>query len=340
MTGEPPASPGTDAVEALRRASRWQPLEFAFWALPVAGYLAFGDDLVFLTQIAITALFALSLDLILGYAGIISLGHAAFFGIGAYAAGMLAQHGWGDPLAGLAVSAACAAVAGFLTSFVVLRGADLTRLMVTLAIAMMLFDAANKFTDITGGVDGLQGMQSAPLAGRFPFDLYGRTGYVYAVVVLFLLFHVARRLTHSPLGASLQGIRQNAGRMPALGTPVAARLVAIYTIAAAFAGAAGALLAQTTQFVSIDVFAFSRSAELMLIVVLGGTGTLYGPMLGAIVFMVARQVLSGIEPQYWEFWLGALLLAIVLFARGGLLGLGRQIVHRLRAKAAAPDGPA
>jgi len=332
------ASPGPVAAAAaqLRAAARWQPAEFLFWMLVPAGFLAFSDDLVLLTQIAITALFALSLDLILGFAGIVSLGHAAFFGIGAYGAGLLAQRGWGDPLLGLAVGAGAAAVAGLVASFLVLRGTDLTRLMVTLGIALLLFEAANKLTDLTGGVDGLQGIEIEPLLGRFRFDLAGRTGYLYSAAVLFALFWIARRIRHAPFGRGLNGIRQNPLRMASLGVPVDARLVAIYVLAAGYAGAAGALLAQTTQFVSIDVLGFTRSAELMLMVVLGGAGTLYGALIGAIVFMIARQGLSQVNPEYWEFWLGVLLLAVVLFGRGGIIG-GLQ---RLRGRLAALRTPA
>ena len=198
-----------------------------------------------------------------------------------------------------------------------LRGADLTRLMVTLGVSLMLYEIANKLTNLTGGVDGLQGVEVKPLFGLFPFDIYGRTGYIYCVAVLFMLFLVARHLVHSPFGLELRGIRQNAGRMPALGAPVNLRLVAIYTIGAAYAGVAGALLTQTTQFVSIDVLSFPRSAELLLILVLGGTGSLYGAMLGTIVFMVAHHLLADVNPQYWQFWLGLLLVVVVLFAAKG-----------------------
>jgi branched-chain amino acid transport system permease protein len=288
-----------------------------------------GRVLALLSQIVITALFAVSLDLILGYAGIISLGHAAFFGIGAYAAGLLAQHGWGDPISGLLVAGLIAALAGFITSFLVLRGADLTRLMVTLGVASMLYVAANKLTSVTGGLDGLQGVEVKPLLGLFAFDLYGKTAYIYCLVVLFGLFWIARRIVHSPFGLSLQGIRQNVLRMPALGIPVNARLVAVYTLGAAYAGVAGALLTQTTQFVSIDVLSFSRSAELLLILVLGGTGSLYGAVLGAIVFMVAHQLLSGVNPQYWQFWLGLVLIVVVLFARDGIMGALRALARRM-----------
>ncbi|HPP82249.1 MAG TPA: branched-chain amino acid ABC transporter permease [Rubrivivax sp.] len=319
---------------ALGRAARWRWPEFAFWALPVAAYFVFPDDLALLSQIAITALFALSLDLILGYAGIVSLGHAAFFGLGAYASGLLARAGWGDPLLGLAAAALLAAALGWATSFLVLRGADLTRLMVTLGVAIMLHEIANKATGLTGGVDGLQGIEYTPLLGRYAFDLVGRTAYVYSVAVLFVLFWIARRIVHSPFGLALHGIRQNVGRMPALGTPVNARLVAAYTLGAAYAGVAGALLTQTTQFVSIDVLGFNRSAELLLMLVLGGSGSLYGALLGAIVFMIGRQQLSDLNPQYWQFWLGLLLIFVVLFARGGIVGALRALARRLGRDAA------
>ncbi len=324
-----PAAPAFDAGP-LRTQARWRAGEFAFWLLPVVAYFVFPSDLALLSQIAITALFAISLDLILGYAGIVSLGHAAFFGLGAYGAGMLARNGFGDPLLGLVAAGGLAAVVGFVSSFLVLRGADLTRLMVTLGVALMLYEAANKATRFTGGLDGLQGIEMTPLLGRFGFDMLGKTGYIYCVVVLFVLFWVARRIVHSPFGLSLQGIRLNLSRMPALGTPVSARLVAIYTLGAAYAGIAGGLLTQTTQFVSIDVLSFSRSAELLLIVVLGGTGSLYGAMLGAIVFMTVHHVLSGLNPQYWQFWLGLVLIAVVLFARDGLMGALRRLSARLR----------
>jgi branched-chain amino acid transport system permease protein len=324
----PSSTPGFDAGP-LRQQARWQRAEYAFWLLPVIAYFAFDEQLSLLSQIAITALFTLSLDLILGYAGIVSLGHAAFFGVGAYAAGLMAKYGWGDPLLGLGAAAVAAALVGFISSFLVLRGADLTRLMVTLGVSLMLYEAANKLTDFTGGVDGLQGIEVKPLLGLFSFDLQGKTAYIYSMLVLFVLFWVARRIVHSPFGLSLQGIRLNVQRMPALGTPVNARLVAVYTLGAAYAGVAGALLTQTTQFVSIDVLNFSRSAELLLILVLGGTGSLYGALIGTMVFMTAHHLLSDINPQYWQFWLGLLLVMVVLFARDGVMGGLRALGKRL-----------
>ena len=324
-----PSCAGFDAGP-LRHAARWQPAEYACWLLPIAAYFVFPEDLSLLSQIVITALFALSLDLILGYAGIVSLGHAAFFGVGAYAAGLLAQHGWSDPVLGLLGAGLIAGLIGFMTSFLVLRGADLTRLMVTLGVSLMLFEAANKLTRITGGMDGLQGVEMKPVLGLFAFDLYGKTAYIYCVVVLFVLFWLARRIVHSPFGMSLRGIRQNVFRMPALGTPVNARLMGVYTLGAVYAGIAGALLTQTTQFVSIDVLSFNRSAELLLILVLGGTGSLYGALLGTVVFMTAHHLLSGINPQYWQFWLGILLIFVVLFARDGIMGALRTLSRRIK----------
>jgi branched-chain amino acid transport system permease protein len=317
-------------LSVLRDKSRWHWAEYVFWLLPVAGWFLFPNNLSLLSQIAITALFALSLDLILGYAGIVSLGHAAFFGVGAYAAGLLSsRYGIGDPLIGLAVAAVVSALVGFVSSILVLRGTDLTRLMVTIGVGMMLFEAANKASEITGGVDGLQGIEIKPLFGLWDFDLYGKTAYIYSVVVLFILFWIARRIVNSPFGLSLRGIKLNTYRMPALGVSINHRLMAIYTLAAAYAGVAGALLTQTTQFASIEVLGFSRSAELMLMLILGGTGSLYGALSGATVFMAAHHFLSDLNPTYWQFWLGAILVIVILFARDGIMGgvhaLGRLL---------------
>jgi branched-chain amino acid transport system permease protein len=299
---------------------RWKPLEIVFWLLPLAAYVAFPGYLVLISQIMIMGLFAVSLDLILGYAGIVSLGHAAFFGLGAYTAGLLAVHGWGEPLSGLLAAALVAAVFGFVVSLLVVRGQDLTRLMVTLGIGLMLHEAANKASFLTGGVDGLSGMMMDKLFGVFEFDLDGKLAFWYSLSVLFVLFVVLRRMVASPFGLSLIGIREGVRRMPALGVNVPRRLMAIYTVGAAVAGVAGALLAQTTQFVGLDSLGFPRSAELMIMLVLGGTGRLYGGLVGAAVFMLAQDYISGLNPVYWQFYIGLLLVLIVMFARGGILG--------------------
>lgn len=309
---------------------RWKRTEVAFWVLPVAVFFLLPDHLVLGSQILIVGLFALSLDLILGYAGIVSLGHAAFFGIGAYAAGLLSVHGWGEPLSGLLIAGAAAALVGWLSSFLVVRGNDLTRLMVTLGIGLLLFEAANRAAPITGGVDGLSGIATWKLLGLFAFDLYGRTAYLYCLVVLFAVFVLMRRLVHSPFGLSLRGIREGARRMPAIGAPVRRHQVRIYTIAAGIAGVAGALLAQTTQFVALDVLGFPRSAELLIMLVLGGAGTLYGALVGAAAYLLAQDWLSGINPVYWQFLIGLLLVGVVLFGHGGILGILASLRARRR----------
>jgi branched-chain amino acid transport system permease protein len=222
-----------------------------------------------------------------------------------------------------------AAVAGFLVSILVVRGEDLARLMVTLGLGLLLYEAANRGASITGGVDGLSGVTMGKLLGVFSFDLAGNTAYVYSLVVLFVVFAIARRIVASPFGLSLRGIRENRARMPAIGAPVRRRLVAAFTLGAALAGAAGALLAQTTQFVGLDTLGFNRSAEVLIMLVLGGTGRLYGALIGTAVFMVAQDYLAGINPVYWQFWLGLLLVAFVFFAHGGILGAADKIRLRL-----------
>lgn len=294
--------------------------EVAFWVAPLVAFFALPGYLVLGSQILIVALAALSLDLILGFAGILSLGHAAFFGLGAYTAGLLAVHGWNEPLSGLAAAGVVAAISGFAVSFLVVRGEDLTRLMVTLGIGLLLYEAANRAAFITGGVDGLSGISMGKLLGVFSFDLAGRTAFIYAWVVLVLVFYVLRRLTGSPFGLALRAIRENRARAPAIGIPVRRRLIAAFTVGAAIAGLAGGLLAQTTQFAGIDSLGFGRSADLLLMLVLGGVGRLYGAVIGTTVFMIAQDYLSGVNPVYWQFWLGLLLVVFVFFARGGILG--------------------
>lgn len=321
----------------LKRADRWRPAEIVFWLLPVAAWFLFPENLALLSQIAITGLFALSLDLVLGYAGIITLGHAAFFGVGGYAAGLLsARLGIGDPLLGLAFAALVSVAFGAVTSLLVLRGTGLTRLMVTIGVGVTLFEAANKASSLTGGVDGLQGIEMSPILGLWSFDLYGRTAYIYSVVVLFVLFVIARRIVYSPFGLSLRGIHLNASRMPALGVSVDRRLTAAWILGAAYAGVAGALLTQTTQFISIEVLSFERSAEILLILILGGAGRLYGALLGAAAFMTVHHVLAGIDPEFWQLWIGLILIGIVLFARNGIMGALEALGRRLSRKGAAP----
>jgi branched-chain amino acid transport system permease protein len=305
--------------DALRNSSRYKLWEPIFWILALASPFLLSTHALIINEIAIVALFAISLDLVLGYSGIVSLGHAAFFGMGAYTAALFAKLVMPDPLVGMAVAIGVSVLLGALCSLTVLRGSDLTRLMVTLGVALILLELANKLDWLTGGADGLQGVVMGPLLGRFEFDLAGRTAACYSLVLALLLFVLARRLTSSSFGATLKAIRDNRLRAMAIGIPVSSRLAVIYAISAGVAGAAGALLAQTSGFASLDLFAFDRSADVMLILVIGGTGWLYGGIAGAIVFKLMQDVISSITPQYWTFWIGLFLVVLMLVGREKLL---------------------
>lgn len=301
------------AVRAMgARWARWHPVEIAFWVVALGAIFVLNDGFLLLNEITILALFAVSLDLILGYTGIVSLGHAAFFGLGAYTAALLAKHFGLDPVLGLGLSAAVTALAGYITSALVMRGSDLTRLMVTLGVASIFYELANKLDWLTGGADGMTGVTMEPLFGHIEFDLFGRVAYGYSMITMFVLFVIARAVVRSPFGVSLQIIRQNPLRAAAMGVPVNRRRAAAYTLSAAYAGVAGALLAQTTGFASLDVLAFHRSADVLLMLVVGGAGYLYGGIIGAVVFKVMQDRLSDITPQYWQFWIGLLLVVIVV----------------------------
>ena len=317
-------------VQYLQAQNRWQWSEIAFWLATLLPFVLTPNYLVLASQIAITALFVLSLDLILGFSGIVSLGHAAYFGVGAYTAGLLSKYGWGEPLTGLVAAAIVAGLFGYLTSFIIARFRHLALIMITLGIGLVLQEAANSAGWLTGGFDGLQGIHTWPLFGKIRFDLYGYTAYSYALAGLFLVFLVARRLIHSPFGLALRGIRENGLRMPAIGASVHAHIQTIYTIAAIIAGIAGALLAQTTETVSLEALGFQRSADVLVMLILGGTGRLYGGLIGAAVYMVARDQFSGINPQYWYFWIGLLLIGVVMLLPNGILGGLTLLARRLK----------
>lgn len=314
---------------SLNASRRWHSAEIGFWLIALAAFWIFPRHLLLLNEIAILGLFALSLDLILGFAGIVSLGHAAFLGLGAYAAGLLAKHGIGDPVTGLLFAMAIAGVAGLLASPLVVKGNDLTRLMVTLGVALILHEVANSWASLTGGADGLQGIVIDPVLGLFSFDLFGKTAYLYSLAVLFVLFLVARRIVHSPFGLSLRAIRDNTLRAAASGIPPSRRLAAVYALSAAYAGAAGALIAQTTQFVSLDVLDFHRSADVMLVLIIGGPGYLYGGIIGAVAFKFLQDTIATFTPQYWMFWIGLFLVLFVLRGRDLIHGGIKALMARL-----------
>ena len=330
---------GAPLAPALRDPFRlrWHLGELALWLLVVAVWLVFPDRLPLATLVVIAALFALSLDLALGYAGIVSLGHAAYFGLGAYVAAWLGKYGWTEPLSGALIAAAASALLGIATARVVAAGTQLSGLLVTLGLGLLLYEAANKASEWTGGVDGLDGVTMAPIFGVFAFDFAGKTGYLYAAVWLFVGLLIVRHIVGSPLGLTLRGIRLNARRTAALGVDNAKALAIAYTVSTALAGLAGALLTQTTQYVAIDVLAFHRSADVMTMLIIGGTGYLYGGILGAAGFVVLQDTLSGINPVYWQFWLGLTLVLVVLFMHEGVFGTLRRVVARLHRRIGAGD---
>ena len=280
-------------------------------------YLALG------TQVMIQIAFALSLDLALGYGGIDSLGHVAFFGMGAYSAGLFAMYVSSQPMLGLAAAAFAGAVTGLVTGPLVLRTRGLTVVMLTLAVATMLQELANAnaMKPITAGADGLFGFQIAPVFGIFPFDLYGHTGYWYAFGVDVFVFIICKIVVNSPFGLAIRGIRENPVRMRMLGVNVTARLVTLYCISGALAAIAGGLSAQVTKLVGLDSLAFLLSGNALVMLILGGTGSLYGAIIGATIFVVLSDRAAAIDPFNWLFAVGAVLIFAVRFAPQGVVGL-------------------
>jgi len=330
----------SDHVAAADIVSRhhiriWEPIP---WILLLAFYFVFPRHLGFGVELLTTILFALSLDLALGYAGIVTLGHAAFFGAGAYTVGMLAKHGiWNEPISSLMLAAAVAAAIGLASGLVLLRTTGLTLLMLTLCTMALLEEAANLGAEYTGGFDGLDNVPIPPLFGLFEFSpLYPKTQYLYCLAVLFLCFVFVRTLAYSPFGQSLTGIRENTLRMHAVGAPVRWRLVTCYTISAAIAGIAGGLWAQSNAYVNLSTLGLDRAATVLIILVLGGYGRIYGAFIGAIAYMALSHFLAKAYPTAWQLGLGLLLVLIALFARNGMIGLWDQLTRRFFSKRTAP----
>ncbi len=312
---------------------RVRPIEWLPWTLALAGFFLLPEYLSLGARILIYILYALSLDLILGYAGIITLGHSAYFGLGAYVAGILAaKAGITDPMVQLVAAAAAGALLGLTTGAIILRTKALTLLMLTLAITSVCLEIANKATNLTGGADGLSGVVVAPVLGLFRFDIFGRTAYLYCLVVLWAGWWLVRRMIYSPFGTSLTGVRENSLRMHAIGAPVYWRLVLVYTLSATIAGIAGGLLTQTSQFVGLNVLSFESAGELLVMLILGGVGRIYGAFVGPVVYLIAQDLFAKQFPEYWGFGIGVMLVLVVMFARGGILGILDALQVRLRRK--------
>jgi branched-chain amino acid transport system permease protein len=319
-------NPTVSTVYLLR--SRLRLFELLPWMAAIGFYVAAPEYLALGTRILIFIIAALGLDLLVGYTGVVTLGHSAYFGLGAYTAGILSvSFGVGHPLLQLVAGAGVAGVLGLLTGAFFLRTTGLTFVMLTLAFSAICTELANRATFLTGGADGLSGVTVNPLFGLFRFDLFGRTAYSYALVVLFIVWLLMRAFVYSPLGASLAGIRDNPIRMEAIGAPVYRRLVWVYGLSAAIAGTAGALLTQTNQFVGLNTLGFELSGELLVMLVFGGVGRLYGAFLGPVVYLLAQDQLAKQFPENWYLGIGLLLIVSMLFAQDGLLGIADQVAR-------------
>ncbi|HHG90695.1 MAG TPA: branched-chain amino acid ABC transporter permease [Devosia sp.] len=321
----------TDAVKSLslapwrKRSSARLFFDLALIGIGIAAFFVFPSNLGFVTRVLIMIILVLSLDLVIGYAGIATLGHAALFGSGAYAAGLFAVYVSADPITGLAVGAVAGGIIAFLSGLILLRATGLTLLMLSVAIAQILLEIANKERPITGGSDGLLGIDMDPIFGVFAFDFLGKTGFWYVFIVLVVVFFFLKLVVSSPFGLAARGIHESPARMRAIGTPVYWRLVAVYTLAGTIAGIAGALSAQVTELVSLEALGFTLSAEALIMLILGGTGRLYGAIFGTLIFMSVHHWAASIDPFNWLFVIGGLVLVVVFFVPHGLLGLPAKL---------------
>ena len=326
--------PGRQAGFATRYAD---PLGAAAVALlGLAAYFVFPDDLALLTRILGAALFVLALDLVVGYCGVATLGHAAVYGVGAYAAGYACTQGLTDPILLILIGAAAGAVAGLASGAVILRATGLPQLVLSIAVVQLVHEAANKAYPVTGGSDGLTGIAPGPVLGLFAFDLWGRTAYLFALALLLIVLVVLQRIVRSPFGLLCRGLKEDPVRVRAMGAPVYPNLLTMYGISGAVAGIGGALTGITTGVVGLDSVSFEWSATALVMLVLGGAGTLYGALLGTVVFMGFQHVVSAANPFHWLTLVGALLIVVVLFLPRGLqalVALPRRLLHRREASA-------
>lgn len=293
----------------------------AIVAVGLAGYWLFPDNLALLTRVIAVALLVLSIDLITGYCGVATLGQAALYGAGAYAAGIACVNGVTEPLTLILIGAVAGAVAGLLMGTIMLRAHGLAQLVLSIAIVQLFHEAANKASAYTGGSDGLAGLVLSPLFGTFEFDLWGQTAYLFGLALLIMVFIALKFVVSSPFGMLCRGIKEDPVRIRAMGAFVFPVLLKMFVISGAVAGMGGALAAISTQVVGLDSVSFELSANALVMLVLGGLGNLYGALVGTVIFMGFEHVVSAINPFHWMTMVGALLIAVVLAAPGGLSDL-------------------
>jgi branched-chain amino acid transport system permease protein len=305
-------------------------------AAGIAAFYVFPDDLALLTRILGASLFVLSLALVTGYCGIPTLGHAVLYGIGAYAAGHACINGLTDPLALLLVGALAGALAGLVSAMIILRATGLPQLVLSIALVQLVHEGANKLHWLTGGSDGLSGISPAPVLGLFSFDLWGKTAYLLGLALLLVVFAVLQRIVRSPFGYLCRGIKQDPIRVRAMGAAIFPHLLTMYVISGAVAGSGGALTALTAGVVGLDGVSFEWSATALVMLVLGGAGSLYGALIGTAAFMTFEHVVSAASPFHWLIIVGALLIAVVIVLPQGLQDLPARLVRAFARKARWP----
>ncbi|NKN38684.1 branched-chain amino acid ABC transporter permease [Agrobacterium sp. a22-2] len=323
----------SSSAGASRKTPYWNGLAgvAAIIVVAIIGYVLFPSNLALLTRIIGTALLVLSIDLVTGYCGVATLGHAALFGAGAYGAGIAAAHfGITEPVTMTLIGAAAGALAGLVSGAIILRAHGLSQLVLSIAVIHLFHEAANKASAWTGGSDGLADIMPDALLGIFEFDLWGRTAYIYGVVLLVVIFVLLRLVVRSPFGMLCRGIKEDPIRVHAMGASVNSTLLKMYVISGMVAGVGGALNAISTQVVGLDSLSFTLSAEALVMLVLGGTGSLFGALIGTVSFMWFEDLVSAANPFHWLTMVGALLIAVVLFAPRGLYGSAALLLSRLK----------
>jgi branched-chain amino acid transport system permease protein len=334
MTDTTSRAPRPGLLRRLKESSL--PGALAILLIGIAGFFLLPDNLALLTRIIAIALLVLSLDLVTGYCGVATLGHAALFGAGAYGAGIAAVHfGITDPIAMTLVGAASGAIAGLICGGVILRAHGLPQLVLSIAVVHLFHEAANKASSWTGGSDGLSGIMPDPLLSLYEFDLWGQTAYVYGLGLLILVFIALRMVVRSPFGLMARGVREDHVRVAAMGVSVHSVLLKMYVLSGAIAGIGGALSAVATQVIGLDSLSFTLSAQALVMLVVGGTGSLYGALIGTVLFLFFEDVVSAANPFHWLAIVGALLIAVVLFAPRGLYGAAVSLIKGRSKKAAA-----
>ena len=297
------------------------------------GYYLFPDDLAFLTRLIGIAFLVLSLDLVTGYCGIATLGHAAMFGVAAYAAGIACVRGVTDPVALLTVGIIAGTLMGLISGALIARFRGLPQLVLSIAVGQLVAALANKLQWLTGGSDGLSGIAPGKVFGIYHFDMYSRTAFLFSLAVLVIVFVALTRFSRSPFGLMCRAIKDDDLRAKMIGVAVYPRLVIMYGVSGAVAGVGGALTAISTGVVGLDSVSFERSAEVLVMLVLGGAGHLWGALAGTVIFMIFEHIVAAANPFHWMMLVGMLLIGIVVFAPRGLIAPVLKLAARVKGRA-------